>query len=103
VTRLGEFSPNGRMLTLNRFYKITEEAQDVWATSFLNYRLSINFDQKMVWTTFWAIFLVTLTHIQYHQLMLIESALGKSQLVNFMYEMASICACMRMYMHTCMH
>jgi hypothetical protein len=26
VTRLGEFSPNGRMFSLDRFYKITEVA-----------------------------------------------------------------------------
>jgi hypothetical protein len=30
VTRLGDFSPNGRYFTLARFIKITDVAQKVW-------------------------------------------------------------------------
>jgi hypothetical protein len=55
VTRFGEFSPNGRLLTLGRFSKISEVAQDLG----LLFSLNIDFVlilTKIVWATFWAIF-----------------------------------------------
>jgi hypothetical protein len=55
ATRLGEFSHIGRLFTLDSVLKITKVAQ-FWGILFPRYQLCINFEQKMGWATFWAIF-----------------------------------------------
>jgi hypothetical protein len=55
VTRLGEFSPFGRLFTLGRFLKVARVAQIVW--EFLSTaQVMHTFLQEMGWATFWAIF-----------------------------------------------
>jgi hypothetical protein len=45
VTRLGEFSPIGRLFTLGSVLKSTEEAQFIWRL-FLHQKIRICFDKK---------------------------------------------------------
>jgi hypothetical protein len=55
VTRLGEFSPDGRPFTLGSFIKITKVAQNIE----LLFSLSLDYVlimTKICWATFWAIF-----------------------------------------------
>jgi hypothetical protein len=57
VTRLGEFSPNGRSFTLGSFNKDYRSSPNVWASYFLSiYVLCIDFDKKIGWATFRTIF-----------------------------------------------
>jgi hypothetical protein len=51
VTRLGEFSPIGRLFTL----KIAEVAHIFWATRFHGTSIVLNL-MKNSWATFWATF-----------------------------------------------
>jgi hypothetical protein len=55
VTRLGEFSPIGRLFSFNSFLKITKVANIFWPL-FPTVKVYNKFWQKMDWAKFWAIF-----------------------------------------------
>jgi hypothetical protein len=57
VTRLGEFSPNGRLLTSSRCFENTEEnAEEHFWLHVFTVKIMLQSRQKMYWATFWAIF-----------------------------------------------
>jgi hypothetical protein len=64
VTRLGEFSPSGRLFSLGSFFNYRSSPKLRFFFPW-NTWLCTNFEQKMSWATFWAIFsqsrLVTLS------------------------------------------
>jgi hypothetical protein len=68
VTRLSDFSPIRQLFTSARFFKLQYKPKNL-GSSFAGVKLSINFDKKTGWATFWAMFanthLVTLhaTHV----------------------------------------
>jgi hypothetical protein len=53
--RLGEFTSNGRLFTIDSILKITEVAHILFHF-FHKHRLCSNFDKKLDWDRFWAIF-----------------------------------------------
>jgi hypothetical protein len=54
MTRLGEFSPIGRVFPLGSNLKTTEVANVILGNLVTRLRLSINFDKN--WATLWAFF-----------------------------------------------
>jgi hypothetical protein len=63
VTRLGEFSPSGRLLALRNYTKISQLVQNFGLLNISEKRLSIYFDKMSLatfWATFWQPHLVTL-------------------------------------------
>jgi hypothetical protein len=54
ATRLGEFSPFGRLLTLGRLFKITKAAE-IFGLYLSRWKLCNNFG-KMGWDAFWVMF-----------------------------------------------
>jgi hypothetical protein len=52
VTRLGEFSPIGRLFSLESYLKITKVGQIFWATFLPQQMFCINFDKKWVGQNF---------------------------------------------------
>jgi hypothetical protein len=58
VTRLGECSPVGWLFSLSSLLIISELAHTFWECFFYVFpvKLRINFDEKMRWATFWAIY-----------------------------------------------
>jgi hypothetical protein len=48
---LGDFSPFGRLFTLGDCFENYRRGPNLWTT-----KLCLNFDKKIDWATFWAIF-----------------------------------------------
>jgi hypothetical protein len=55
VTRLDEFSPFGRLFTLESFPNMMRRNPN-FGLLFSTVKLSINFDESVRWARFWAIF-----------------------------------------------
>jgi hypothetical protein len=55
VTRLGEYSPIGRLFSLGSFSKISTEAQ-IFGLLFLHRKSCLFLLQKTAWATIWTIF-----------------------------------------------
>jgi hypothetical protein len=82
VTRLGEFSPIGRLFSLGSLLKITEVAQHS-GLLFSSFQFLYKFRQKMAWVTIWAIssqtHLVTMLSFYNRHKELIEPTCTKAQ------------------------